>query len=231
MFSMQGPAVLELQLLLITRGFSPGPLDGIYGPKTGAAVERARVAAKLPPLSSSAASLLQWLRSVAPKPIELLRIRTPIASKNLAQALREGHKHYFDEEPSGRRLRMARAHCALEHGAAGLAIWVHNIGNIMTGLSYQGPWFAMTAVEQTGTGPKPKHSRWRAYAEPAEGAEGYWRLLWEHFPEAFLQFDHGTPAGFAHGLKQRGYYTAKEGDYAALLAACWRHLEREETGG
>lgn len=33
-----GPAVVQLQTLLLSAGFNPGPIDGIFGPKTEAAV-------------------------------------------------------------------------------------------------------------------------------------------------------------------------------------------------
>lgn len=34
----QGPSVRRLQILLMIAGFNPGPIDGIYGPRTQAAV-------------------------------------------------------------------------------------------------------------------------------------------------------------------------------------------------
>src|SRR5688572_331376 len=36
----RGPSVTRLQRLLQKRGVSPGPIDGIFGPKTEAAVKR-----------------------------------------------------------------------------------------------------------------------------------------------------------------------------------------------
>lgn len=36
----QGDEVKELQQALLAKGFSPGPIDGIFGPKTEDAVKR-----------------------------------------------------------------------------------------------------------------------------------------------------------------------------------------------
>jgi len=45
---MSGPDVLAVQQALASRGFSPGPLDGIYGPLTAAAVRAFQAANCLP---------------------------------------------------------------------------------------------------------------------------------------------------------------------------------------
>ncbi len=46
--NMSGPDVLAVQQALASRGFSPGPLDGIYGPRTAAAVRAFQAANGLP---------------------------------------------------------------------------------------------------------------------------------------------------------------------------------------
>jgi g-D-glutamyl-meso-diaminopimelate peptidase len=45
---MEGSDVLEAQTLLSNKGFNPGPLDGIFGPKTKAAVEAFQAANAIP---------------------------------------------------------------------------------------------------------------------------------------------------------------------------------------
>ncbi len=45
---MQGDDVLAVQRALVARGFNPGPIDGIYGPRTEAAVRAFQQSAGLP---------------------------------------------------------------------------------------------------------------------------------------------------------------------------------------
>ena len=46
-YGTSGPKVLDLQMMLDTLGHAPGPIDGIFGPKTGSAVMAFRAAANL----------------------------------------------------------------------------------------------------------------------------------------------------------------------------------------
>jgi len=46
-YGTTGPKVLDLQMMLDTLGHSPGPIDGIFGPKTGSAVMAFQAAANL----------------------------------------------------------------------------------------------------------------------------------------------------------------------------------------
>jgi hypothetical protein len=57
----------------------------------------------------------------------------------------------------------------------------------------------------------------RAYASLDEGAEDYVRVLVNKFGGALPAAAGGDLDGFAHALKQAGYYTASENDYAAAL--------------
>ena len=47
--------------------------------------------------------------------------------------------------------------------------------------------------------------------------DAYLRFLHDHYPEAFDAMLAGDVAGFSHGLKQRGYYTADEATYTGKL--------------
>jgi flagellum-specific peptidoglycan hydrolase FlgJ len=57
----------------------------------------------------------------------------------------------------------------------------------------------------------------RAYGSLNEGADDYVALLRKRFPAAIAAAERGDVDGFAHGLKQAGYYTAAESDYAKAL--------------
>lgn len=225
--SKQSPAaVTKLQLLLLTRGFPPGPIDGVLGPKTEHAVLRAAKAASLN--HPTPAAIVAWLRTCPALPVIVPRVSTPVPSIDVVPALRDGHRHVFGEPLSGMKLRMAYAQLVVEHGFIsptdrGLrAVHTYNLGNVMTGRGYMGPWFEMTALERDKYGRMvPRKSQWRAAADAAEGAALYWGMLQRHFGKALAVMDDGDPASFAHELKNGGYYTATEGAYADLLTHCW----------
>lgn len=222
------PAVVELQLLLATRGYSPGPIDGIRGTKTDRAIglANARAGGGGPPV-------VEWLRGQPSAHVQVPRVTTPLASVDVKLALMVGHFAVFDVYPSSNRLRMARAQMGVEHGLDGHAIHTFNLGNVMTGTGYAGAWFAMTADEEQLV---DKHRRtlarqgvrvarrstWRAPATPEEGGAIYWGMMREHFAAALKTFDSGNPAAAARALKTAGYYTAHEADYERLLEAGWR---------
>ena len=57
----------------------------------------------------------------------------------------------------------------------------------------------------------------RAYGSIDEGAEDYVRLMSNRFGVAMASAQVGDVPGFAHALKQAGYYTAAEDKYASAL--------------
>jgi flagellum-specific peptidoglycan hydrolase FlgJ len=57
----------------------------------------------------------------------------------------------------------------------------------------------------------------RAYGSIDEGAEDYVRLLSHQFGPALSSAKVGDVRGFAHALKQAGYYTSSEDQYASAL--------------
>lgn len=59
----------------------------------------------------------------------------------------------------------------------------------------------------------------RAYASIDEGAQDYVRLMRGRFSGSMDAASRGDLDGFAHALKQSGYYTASERDYAKGLAS------------
>jgi len=57
----------------------------------------------------------------------------------------------------------------------------------------------------------------RAYTSLDQGAEDFVRVLAQRFGPALASAQVGDERGFAHALKQAGYYTASEGQYASAL--------------
>lgn len=62
--------MVQIQSLLLRRGYDPGPVDGLYGRKTGAAIGQYQAASRLPVNGNASLELLEHLRgqpSTAPE--------------------------------------------------------------------------------------------------------------------------------------------------------------------
>ncbi len=110
----RGPAVLELQTLLLMVGHDPGPLDGAFGPRTKAAVG-AYLDARYDPDDEDFA----YLRALPRRPVEVPRMLTPIAAVDMRIALAAG----FEVARPGagpitaaNAVRVALAQLCVEHG-------------------------------------------------------------------------------------------------------------------
>jgi len=90
----RGPAVLELQTLLAMTGHDPGPLDGIFGPRTQAAALDAMMLT--PGWAATSRALapddLSGLRALPSRAVELPRVMTPIAEVDMRIALVAGYE-------------------------------------------------------------------------------------------------------------------------------------------
>ena len=71
--------------------------------------------------------------------------------------------------------------------------------------------------EVTSAGEVTLKQGFRAYGSIDEGAQDYISVLSHRFGAAFSKAQAGDIDGFAHALKQAGYYTANETDYASAL--------------
>lgn len=120
----RGPAVLELQALLAMTGHDPGPLDGVFGPRTLRAFEAWY---SLPEaLTSVTDDDLAALRALSRRAVELPRILTPIAAVDMRIALAAGYhatdpvgagyERIEDMPGAGNAVRVALAQLAVEHG-------------------------------------------------------------------------------------------------------------------
>lgn len=120
----RGPAVLELQLLLLMTGHDPGPIDGVFGPRTlaawsGLAESRGWVEENGPTVDVSDGDMAM-LRAIPRRAVELPRILTPITAVDMRIALVAG---YMAGDPGGpgtehmgNAVRVALAQLCVEHG-------------------------------------------------------------------------------------------------------------------
>lgn len=111
----RSPAVRELQLLLAMTGHDPHGIDGIFGPKTHAAL-RAWHLTTLPVQASD--ETVAALRAAPRLAVEVPRVLTPASVVDVRIALLAGYVATFGHEPGPGALpiRVALAQLAVEHG-------------------------------------------------------------------------------------------------------------------
>jgi len=140
-----GDAVRRLQWLLRATGHEPGPLDGIFGPKTRLACDAFGDRQGAPRLAGWRNDahvddvFLDALRAAPRVGVEMPRVRTPVAWPELAHELTFafvetfGHKDYAPGTELRNAVRVAGAMLAVEHWdterANFGAIWCNNVGN------------------------------------------------------------------------------------------------------
>jgi hypothetical protein len=214
-------SVVSLQLLLLTRGYDPGPIDGIRGSRTVAAERAASIKSGWLGWPVGFREVLAWLRDQPRVGVQVPRVLTPLSAAEIREALTVGHFDAFDVYPSASRLRMACAQMHVEHVSIIEGIYNFNLGHITTGRGYLGPWFSMTSDEQ-GKNHKLHAHNWCASADAAEGALLYWSNLKNTCPDALASFARDDPTHAASQLKTGGYRTAQHVDYARLLTLAWR---------
>lgn len=126
------------------------------------------------------------------------------------------------------------AQSALETGHWGsMHCW--NWGNIRPGTGWTGDivqmrcneqlspgkytWFNPPAVGEPGYG-DPRHgSSFRAFTGAVVGARDYFGFIQRHYTEAYAAALAGDAAGFVHGLKKVGYFTADEAPYRTAVVS------------
>lgn len=124
----RGPAVRELQLLLAMTGYDPGPIDGVFGPRTARAVcayDHPGSACNEPIADEATVTNL---RGEPRRAVEAPRVLTPIAAVDMRIALACGYAATFamDTDVVPREpIRVALAQLCVEHGCGpwGGATW------------------------------------------------------------------------------------------------------------
>jgi flagellar protein FlgJ len=141
--------------------------------------------------------------------------RTPVAAADLRAAVGRAYVKVTGRQAPPGVLQALGAQASLETGA-GQSMYNFNFG----GVKGAGPG-GQTANAMTHEVINGKdvtlRQHFRAYATLDEGAEDYVRLMTQRFSGALPYAATGDLNGFAHALKQAGYYTASETDYAAAL--------------
>jgi flagellum-specific peptidoglycan hydrolase FlgJ len=142
--------------------------------------------------------------------------RTPVSPTELRASIGRAYQRVTGNTPRSAVLDALTAQASLET-AHGAQMFNFNFGGIK-GSGSQGTANYLTH-EVTSAGDVTVRQGFRAYGSVDEGAEDYIRVLSHRFGAAFAKAQVGDIDGFAHALKQAGYYTASEKDYASALHA------------
>jgi len=119
--------------------------------------------------------------------------------------------------PSAQTLDVLSAQVSLETAHGG-AMYNFNFGGIK-GQSPSGQTAHYMTHEVLNGKDTTLQQGFRAYSSLDAGAKDYVSVLRSRFPQAFGQAMAGSVDGFAHALKQAGYYTASEQSYTSGLRA------------
>jgi hypothetical protein len=141
--------------------------------------------------------------------------RTSVGVADLEAAIRRAYIRVTGSAPTSDVLRSLSAQASVET-AAGQSMYNFNFGGIK-GAGPHGLSASCVTHEVVGGTEVTVRQSFRAYASLDDGAEDYVRVLLTRFGGALPSARSGDLTGFAHALKQAGYYTASEQDYAAAL--------------
>ncbi len=147
-------------------------------------------------------------REVAPE-------RTPVGTGQIQAAIGRAYTRVTGTPPSPALLQSLSAQASLET-AGGRSMYNFNFGGVK-GAGPHGESATCLTHEVIDGKDLTVHQRFRAYASLDEGAEDYVRVVVQKFGGAIPYAAAGNLDAFAHALKQAGYYTASETDYAAAL--------------
>ena len=148
---------------------------------------------------------------------------TPCTDQQLVAALRGAYLAQLGIAPRDSTAAVLLAQVALETGhGARVVQW--NVGNFKRGLTTD--WCSFATTEILGGVTQHMTCDFSAWPDLQSGVSDWIRALYTHWPEAWAAAVAGDSAAFAHGLRERGYYTAAEADYAAGLATWQRHYLR-----
>jgi hypothetical protein len=141
--------------------------------------------------------------------------RTPTAPGDLRAAIGAAYHRLTGKTASSPLLDTLTAQASLETGR-GAQMYNFNFGGIK-GSGPQGKTVNCLTHEVIASHDVTVRQGFRAYGSLDEGAEDYVRVISGRFSAALSKAQLGDVDGFAHALKQAGYYTAPESDYAAAL--------------
>ncbi len=141
--------------------------------------------------------------------------RTPVTRADLRAALGRAYERVTGKAASSTLLDNLTAQASLETGG-GAHMFNYNFGGIKSE-SPTGQTANCLTHEVVSGKELTVRQGFRAYGSIDAGAEDYVRVLRKNFGVALGKAELPDVAGFAHALKQAGYYTASESDYANAL--------------
>jgi hypothetical protein len=147
---------------------------------------------------------------------------TPMRGGDAAEAISSAYTSVMGAPPSKATLAVLVSQWSLETGG-GRAMMDYNFGGIK-GRSPGGQSVSYPTTEGSGADVRSVVDSFRAYGSAREGALDYVRLLRDHFPNALAQAKAGNPAGFAHALKSKGYFTGSEKAYSEAISSTARRV-------
>jgi hypothetical protein len=141
--------------------------------------------------------------------------RTPVSQSDLRGAIDRAYRRVMGKAPTSTLLDNLTAQASLETGRGG-QMYNFNFGGIK-GSSPTGQTANCLTHEVIGGKDLTLKQGFRAYGTIDQGAEDYVRVLKNNFGAALGKAELADVGGFAHALKQAGYFTASESDYANAL--------------
>jgi len=141
--------------------------------------------------------------------------RTPVSRADLRSAIGRAYVRVTGKAASSTLLDNLTAQASLETGG-GAQMYNYNFGGIK-GSSPTGQTAECLTHEVVGGKEITVRQGFRAYGSIDAGAEDYVHVLRKNFGVALGKAELADAGGFAHALKQAGYYTASESDYANAL--------------
>jgi flagellar protein FlgJ len=141
--------------------------------------------------------------------------RTPVSRAEIRSAIASAYQRVTGRPASAALVDTLSAQASLETGN-GRSMYNFNFGGIK-GSGPQGQTAHCMTHEVIGGRDVTLRQGFRAYSSLQEGAEDFLRVLTQRFGAALSKAQLGDVDGFAHMLKQAGYYTASEAQYAGAL--------------
>ena len=148
----------------------------------------------------------------APAPQEVELTRTVTSRDELREALGRSFEQVMGEAPTPAALDILSAQASLETGR-GTRMYNFNFGGIK-GTSPGGLTTVARTHEWEGGARYETHAHFRAYGSLDEGAQDFLSLLHRRYGDAVEAATRGDVDGYAHALKEHGYFTGPEARYA-----------------
>ena len=143
--------------------------------------------------------------------------RTAVSTAEISAAISRAYLQVTGSAPSSAMLRTLTAQASLETGR-GTAMYNFNFGGIK-GAGPHGESANCLTHEVIGGEDRVVRQDFRAYHSLDEGAVDYVRVMVQRFGSALPAAARGDLGGFAHALKEAGYFTASEASYTSALAS------------